>query len=480
VLSAQNVQLEISMIECLTRLTRCISSKLHVLGFTLPRESVIRTILRTAYLATLKTEEGRFVQGSITFCNPLSPDINPPLTRRADYPAFTSFHRPLPLSVDDVVKLSRAVDNWSGSIAVHGTSSTNITICGIIDQLVGSNIRLHREAIAGFTRLGIMTVTMDGVGALSVYHGDLLLCALRQNDLVTHTSDALQSRMVSGHILPPLGPIASQAALVLGDADSFPKLLKDFFDEWVNTVARICIGLRRIGTGGALLITPSPCPAMLNISHRLPYRRMGDAMILKVIDDTYLSRMKNLLYDRSFKGAVPSELVAEVSLAEADAEDRETELTGAVKIVTSLAAIDGLVLLDPLLAVNGFGVNIKSGSSVATVYEGAEFVHKGTHARKIDLSHFGTRHGSMLRYCRADHKAIGIVVSQDGQVRLITSAGQSLVLWENVELLRRSHSVRAYAAMYRRLSQYRDKNLNRTSLGYTDMPKTIQALLAYR
>ena len=132
---------------------------------------------------------------------------------------------------------------------------------------------------------------------------------------------------------------------------------------------------------------------------------------------------------------VPADLVKAASLAGTDVEDREKEMTSAVKLVASLAAVDGLVLMNPALSVAGFGVKISSGPNVATVYDGAHFSHRGTRARKIDPSQFGTRHGSMLRYCAEDRKALGIVVSQDGYVRLTMTVRNSLVFWDNFKLL---------------------------------------------
>ena len=114
------------------------------------------------------------------------------------------------------------------------------------------------------------------------------------------------------------------------------------------------------------------------------------------------------------------------TLADTDADDRETELTGAVKLVTSLAAVDGLVLLQPLLGVVGFGVKIGTDRHVNTVYDGRDFAKRRNQAKRVDLSRLGTRHGSMLRYCRLDPNAIGIVVSQDGHVRVIASVSVRL------------------------------------------------------
>jgi hypothetical protein len=244
------------------------------------------------------------------------------------------------------------------------------------------------------------------------------------------------------------------------------------FDAWTDTVARICIGLRRLGTGGSLLITPTPIVSMLDIVHRFRYRRLGDATILNVLDARYLSKVE--------WGSLQSpQSVIKLIHAQADAEDRSDELTGAVKVVTSLATADGLVLMDLSLAVVGFGVKIRGGGIVNTVYDGPNFVRKGTRSIKIDTSRFGTRHGSMLRYCQADRNAIGIVVSQDGHTRLITSAGRSLTLWENVKLLGYQHNVGIYARESRQTQLRRRKFRGRQSLGYTSMPKTIRALLAY-
>lgn len=168
----------------------------------------------------------------------------------------------------------------------------------------------------------------------------------------------------------------------------------------------------------------------------------------------------------------------ELLLAEADAEDRESELGGAVKLVTSLASVDGLVLLTPDLSVVGFGVKIGTGPTVATVYDGPDFVDKGKQASKIALANFGTRHTSMLRYCRLDPTAVGVVVSQDGHVRLIMTLGRSVTLWDNVKLLEYEDYSPEAARRARRWRKMRMRHSGTISFGYTSMPKTVADLLA--
>jgi hypothetical protein len=217
---------------------------------------------------------------------------------------------------------------------------------------------------------------------------------------------------------------------------------------------------------------------MLQVKHSVAYPRLRDAAILRVLDEGYLWDVEHSQRAWIDKGdPVPADLVIEASLAEADAKDREGEMTGAVKLVASLAAVDGLVLMTPTLSVAGFGVKIGSTPNVTTVYDGAGFSLRGTRARKVDPSKFGTRHGSMLRYCAQDRKALGIVVSQDGYVRLIMTVRNSLLFWDNLKLLDHDDFSRRAVSNTKRMRESRSRGGMPVGLGYTDLPKTIDRLM---
>lgn len=110
----------------LDRLSQHVCSKVRTLGFSSPRAPVMRALLKTAFLASLKTEESRFPRGSLTFSDPSKPDTDPPPLRRGDYPSFTRLGHRTPLQTAALVKLFRAVNRWSGSLAVYGTHSSRI------------------------------------------------------------------------------------------------------------------------------------------------------------------------------------------------------------------------------------------------------------------------------------------------------------------------------------------------------------------
>ena len=448
------------------------------LGFDEPNRRLTGTLLELAYLGTLRSEEGRFVKGSLTFASPKQPDVSPPLLRRADYPAFTKFETPEILTVQTLVKLARAIDRWSGSIAVYATPQNEIIAWGVVDQLVQQNVLLHRESDSGFSNPGLLTITMDGIGDISAYHGNLFLGGVKAQVLITRENDALESRMVSEYAFDALAPFAAAIASVLDADEDEAEILSDLVSTWATSIARLCIGLRQHGTGGAFLLTPEPIEHVLQVGHPFAYPRLKDAAILHALDEMYSSNVERA--QRAFTDKaepVPAELVIEASLAETDAEDRQREMTGAVKLVASLAAVDGLVLMTPALSVAGFGVKIGSTPNVTIVYDGAGFAHLGPRARKIDPSKFGTRHGSMLRYCAQDRKALGIVVSQDGYVRLIMSVKNSLVFWDNLKLLNHGDFSAQAALHVKKRRKSRSRLRMRSRFGYTDTPKTIDRLM---
>ncbi len=216
----------------------------------------------------------------------------------------------------------------------------------------------------------------------------------------------------------------------------------------------------------------------LQLGHRLPYHRLEEALALQVLDEWYLMNVERGLLARAASPEIATDMVSEQGFAQEDSADRQSEVSGAVKFVTSLAAVDGLVLLTPGLGVIGFGTKIGPGSEVSRVYDGQAFARERTAARTIDLSRFGTRHTSMLRYCRMDRSAIGVVVSQDGHVRLIMSIGRSVTLWDEVKLLGYSNYSCGLARRDRNWRRSRSRAGWEFTRGYTRMPKTLAALLA--
>jgi hypothetical protein len=465
----------------LDQLTNTVLRKLSGVS-PVPSRPVLRHLLETVFLATLRTEEGKPIRGAITFANSTNPDPDAPPKLRAHYPMFTAFEHPIDFNVNSLVKLSRAVDSWAGAIAVDGSSRHKIVMWGVLDQLVHSNIRLHHEGGSGIRPPGVLSIHMDGIAALSVYRGNLLLARLQQDRLIRHENDALNSQILRERIASEFEPKARQIALAIDDESEYStsdRIQGRLVRAWSSTVSRLCIGLRRLQTGGAFLFTPKPLQDLLSIKNPLPYDRLSQATILNVLDSAYKIASSAKLR-RTKTDAIPSKLVFDESLADTDSRNREMELAGAVRLVTSLASVDGLVLMTPSLVLRGFGVKIRSDATLPKVYNGPGFSRRGTKAKTVDLAEFGTRHNSMLQYCSADPNAVGIVVSQDGNVRVIMRVGSHLTFWDDVKLLQYSSDYQEYLESERFLRQSRQERHSGRRRGYTPMPKTIDELMALK
>jgi hypothetical protein len=108
------------------------------------------------------------------------------------------------------------------------------------------------------------------------------------------------------------------------------------------------------------------------------------------------------------------------------------EVTGCVRFLASLSGVDGLIWLDSNLCLRGFGVEITVDDDPKKL----EFAEnsQATKTRKLDLSYFGMRHRSMMRYCGANPESIGFVVSQDGDVRAVSAVDDRVLVWDNVRI----------------------------------------------
>ncbi|HEX7864357.1 MAG TPA: hypothetical protein VF555_05385 [Variovorax sp.] len=457
---------------------KLISQRLNAIGFKSPGQSTIQYICRTIQTASLITEEGRFVQGSITLSNPKDPHPFPS-KRRADYPSFTKLENVIPFRPETFGKLARAVDQWSGSLAVWGRSKKTMVIWGIVDQLVGTNASLNREG-SGFHNPGQLTISIDRPGDITAYHGGIYLGSLRAQKIIKSESEPFGSPVIFDKIIPGYMPVAEAIEAVVSkvvESENPPAQIAALLcEEWSSALARLCIGLRRFGTGGAFIITPKAVVSLLKVGQPFIYKRLASSLALGVLDATYAHAMRE--NRRRFENSVPYGFVIEQSFADIDLIDRQDELTGAIKLVTSLATLDGAVLLDIDLTVKGFGVKINAPAVPVIVYDGRKYKKSGGTASVIDQSRFGMRHTSMINYCAADPSAIGLVVSQDGHVRLVSNQDGDIILWDQIQLLNhRNFTTGAVGAnvLHRKNAAKLAKKFK--SLGYSVMPKTFEDLM---
>jgi hypothetical protein len=101
-------------------------------------------------------------------------------------------------------------------------------------------------------------------------------------------------------------------------------------------------------------------------------------------------------------------------------------LAAGINQVSLLSEVDGAVLLDGHLQIDGFGVRfpvqLPSGTSAVDALTGVEFA----------CDEWGLRHQSIFSLCQQCAGVVGLVVSQDGEVKAIKNVAGKLHLWGGI------------------------------------------------
>ena len=110
-----------------------ISGVLTKAGVRPPDSRALTTLFETMYAASVHTEEGEAISFHLAFMDPESPDPDPPRRKRRDRWRVWPFEEPVPYDVAHLVKLAKASDPRTSSLAVYGRGS-QLAVWGLVDQ----------------------------------------------------------------------------------------------------------------------------------------------------------------------------------------------------------------------------------------------------------------------------------------------------------------------------------------------------------
>ena len=97
------------------------------------------------------------------------------------------------------------------------------------------------------------------------------------------------------------------------------------------------------------------------------------------------------------------------------------------RLFSGLMQVDGALVLDKRVGLVGFGGEIRVDRNVLMV--GLAHDLEGKSITPWDVRGDGTRHRSVYRLCSVEPEAIGFVISQDSQVRMIANVDDSVIVW---------------------------------------------------
>jgi hypothetical protein len=412
-------------------LARLVALRLRGEHGNAPAEVVLTRLLETLYFASLKTDEGRPILCTVNYVDPDDRKA-PPGRAQADCWTYVPFERPLPMDVRTLTKLARAADPAVSSLAVYLDKKNKLFIWGMVDQEPRYSETITLDAADSPERPGLFQATITGVGNISVYQHDALIGSLEQNTLVEEYHDVLWAgpvhELLASYLHSYLVETAAKTPNHIAPADLEAELLM----RWINAICRTLISIQHYRHGGGLLITPQTTLDGLNVKYKIRYDRLLRS--LRAMVETQLTAATAGEPGSSPAPNVLAYAARGGSSLTAKLNEHKSEVLGAIRFIASLSCVDGFVFLDRRMVVHGFGVEVRTDNLLSDV-----FVARDSHAnpkllRQSELTQYGTRHRAMMRYCYDKPGALGLVVSQDGDIRAMTRIADMLVLWENIDV----------------------------------------------
>lgn len=410
-------------------LAELLQAELERLKRPSPGLGTLTELVELAFFATLKRDEAEAIKLELVYLDPDDPDPFPPPKVRRPRWRFYRFESIIPATVGSVVKLAKAIDGRTSSLAVYQADAGGLEIVGLIDEGLGHGRQRNYEG--GYLLPGAFRLVALDVARVAAHVDLQLVGELNGRDLLPKPVDVFSSgpvfdRLVDGALsrLQATSQHSGTAGEGVAGTESDAVSISS---SWITAVRRLLLRVQGHRHGGAVLLTSGqPSGEALNIKYKVDYDRLGDAL---VAHHQRAGTKRATIESALTEGG---DAWRNYSIAKTDLSDSEEELDGVLWFLSLLTRVDGLVSMDVTLRTYGFGAEILEGATPQRVLIAQD--PSGLDTVVGEYERWGTRHRSMMRYCAANPDSLGFVVSQDGDVRAMTGIGEELVVWDGVQL----------------------------------------------
>nr|WP_245738631.1 hypothetical protein [Pedobacter rhizosphaerae] len=381
-------------------------------------------------------EESELIQVTITFINPENPDPNPPKHIVPERWSCIVFDHHIPLSTKALAKLSKAADPSSSSIAVYYDHTGALYIWGMIDQAMHYQNFLNYESDRHSEQPGLFQVSISDIGTLHVLFDYELLATLKQNVLVKRYLDVLTIGPISKILKTNADFLKTAIQAYLKDCypNEYYEDWEEFLDGlWIQTFSRLLLKIQNYQHGGAILIADNNID--LDIKYKIHYERLTLAMIAhaKASIDNFVTESIIDEYLQAGRRSISRGLYNAETISFNAKKGTSDEIKGAINFIASQSCVDGVVLFNRNMVSNGFGAVLKAKKMPRKIYISTTSTATAKSLIPHDPKHYGTRHRSMIAYCWNHPGSLGLVISQDGDIRAFSKIEDKLIMWENIK-----------------------------------------------
>jgi hypothetical protein len=396
------------------------------------------SLFEIMYFASIKTEESEPIIFNIVYLNSPEQDSNQPEEISHDHWSIVKFSDPILFNLQNIIKLAKASDPRSSSLAVYHDDENKLYILGLIDQGNRYYDYVNYETDLRPERPGFFQASLEGPGNIVAYIQHKKIAELRVNLIAQRAINVFSEGPIRDTLQAGLDSYLKSIKRKVPSKidDSINDLENELTKYWFSTICRLILRIKSYRHGGALLFSNVRKESGLNVKYPISYSRLRLSLIKRAVNKA------NLLYKSDFidnlieeDEDIPLRLYLKEKGFEDNLDELKSEIDGSLWFISLLSRVDGLVLLNRRLDVRGFGVEIKSPGDVPdNIFICSNRRPANNSLRVVDYNHFGTRHRSMMRYCWKYEDTVGFVISQDGDVRAITKQNDKLLIWDNIQL----------------------------------------------
>jgi hypothetical protein len=384
-----------------------------------PLAHVRPALLEVAYQASASRDEGRPVRLRLLLATPSDRDLRGDL----DDLHVLAFDRTRPCDVDELRRIAAAAPFETALVLVAPDEDGELRIWGVGwsgAQWLAPTWGGRAQRSGCYVPRTIVHV--NGAGRLAVYSGERFIASLELGTLVTLATDAFTSKW-----LPALFADARKEMLALHERDrgeSAPLDESLLMMVGQHLVRRALWLMRAARHGGMLLFAePSEAEALCAGALRAKYRFAEGEPRAR-----YRTLVQELTVEmsRTRPHAITARDFVNASGVKSDVEAAIFELS---RLIASLSAVDGAVLLTKRFEVVGFGVEILSDTAPISEIRRA-LDNEGEECVPDHEENVGTRHRAAYRFVHMHPKGLAIVVSQDGTVRFVVRIKDQIKYFE--------------------------------------------------
>lgn len=403
----------------------------------LPDTEVLNDLISTCYQVSQMREESRQISFRLMMAEP--EDYGPPERGLLKGLFVLKFTDQRPFNTYELMKLAPSLSFNNCMLGVRFREKDGLQIWGIIHTGSRWTHTIHGGSKKAVPLPWALSINVLGPGRLTVFRGHAILVQLSAGKILSPSVNVFQAAWMNkrfAHVQSHLMAIHAQSPEIVKnewakiDPGFVGKLYLEFFKHVISTV-------RRSGHGGMILSFPAGMANLISkdnpyISIKYRFTEGGASLQLK----TLVLEIMKVLSSVCGRRYGPDYVVGwedYVALQGRRLSQLDEQVFKYARFVARLTGVDGAVVTTEGPELIGYGGiiqgNFEMGEHVAKALD-----PEGMHRRIERIESVGTRHRSCYYLCKKLHDVLGIVVSQDGEVRVVTWGEDTVLYWDVIPI----------------------------------------------